>query len=152
MIKTAISFTLGCLLFLQLPSLPDPVWLWVMIISAITLFLFAKTRFLAYVLLGGFWALLQANSVLNDELLPELEGKDVIITGIVASVPERGSQTIRFEFTPDKTVDIVVPRKLRLNWYKPLPLALGAGERWQLTVRLKQIHGMANPASFDYEG
>jgi len=29
---------------------------------------------------------------------------------------------------------------------------LRAGERWQLTVRLKQIHGMANPASFDYEG
>ncbi len=152
MIKTAISFMLGCLLFLQLPSLPDSVWLWVMIVSAITLLIFAKTRLLAYVLLGGFWALAQANSVLNDRLSPELEGKDVIITGNIASVPEQGSQTIRFEFTPDKTAELVVPRKLRLNWYKPFPLTLGAGEHWQLTVRLKQIHGMANPASFDYEG
>ncbi|MDO7667139.1 MAG: DUF4131 domain-containing protein, partial [Pseudomonadota bacterium] len=143
MIKTAISFTLGCLLFLQLPSLPDSVWLWVMIVSAIALLIFAKTRLLAYVLLGGFWVLIQATSVLNDRLLPELEGQDVIITGNIASVPEHGSQTIRFEFTPDKTTEMVLPRKLRLNWYKPLPLALGAGERWQLTVRLKQIHGMA---------
>jgi competence protein ComEC len=152
MIKTAISFTLGCLLFLQLSSLPDSVWLWVMIVSAIVLLIFAKTRLLAYFLLGGFWALIQATSVLNDRLLPELAGKDVTITGIIASVPVHSSQTIRFEFTPDKIADVVLPHKLRLNWYKPLPLTLGAGERWQLTVRLKQIHGMANPASFDYEG
>ena len=152
MIKTAISFTLGCLLFLQLPSLPDSIWLWVIIILAITLLSFAKTRLLAYVLLGGFWALIQATSVINDRLLPELEGTDVTITGIIANVPEQGSQTIRFEFTPDKTANIVLPHKLRLNWYKPLPSKLGVGERWQLTVRLKQIHGMANPASFDYEG
>ena len=152
MIKTAISFTLGCLLFLQSVSLPDSVWLWVMFVLAITLLIFAKTRLLAYVLLGGFWALIQATSVLNDRLSAELAGKDVTITGIIANVPEHGSHTIRFEFTPDKTADIDLPHKLRLNWYKPLPLTLGAGERWQLTVRLKQIHGMANPGSFDYEG
>lgn len=152
MIKTAISFMLGCLLFLQVPSLPYSLWLWVMIISALTLLIFAKTRLLAYVLLGGFWALTQANNVLNDRLLPELDGKDVIITGSIVSVPEHNGQFIRFEFKPDKKTDLILPRKLRLNWYKPLPLSFGAGERWQLTVRLKQIHSMANPASFDYEG
>jgi len=152
MIKTAISFLLGCLLFLQSPSLPDSFWLWVMIVSAITLLFFAKTRLLAYLLLGGFWALIQANNVLNDRLLPELDGKDLIITGIIANVPKHNGQSIRFEFNPDKMTDVVLPRKILLNWYKPLPLALGAGEHWQLTVRLKQIHGMANPASFDYEG
>jgi len=152
MIKTAISFMLGCLLFLQLPSLPHSLWLWVMIVSAITLFIFAKTRLLAYVLLGGLWVLIQANNVLNDRLLPELDGKDLIITGIIANVPKHNGQSIRFEFKPDKMIDVTLPRKILLNWYKPLPLTFGAGERWQLTVRLKQIHGMANPASFDYEG
>ncbi len=152
MIKTAISFMLGCLLSLQLPSLPDSVWLWVMFIAAITLLIFAKTRLLALLLLGGFWALIQANSVLNDQLSPELEGKDIIISGSISNVPEHNGQSIRFEFTPDKIAGLVLPRKLRLNWYKPLPLGFRAGEHWQLKVRLKQIHGMANPASFDYEG
>tara|TARA_R110001583_G_scaffold177418_2_gene332537 strand:+ start:43596 stop:45875 length:2280 start_codon:yes stop_codon:yes gene_type:complete len=152
MIKTAISFMLGCLLFLQLPSLPDLIWLWVMIVLTVTLFIFAKTRLLACILLGGFWALIQANNVLNDRLLPELEGNDLIIAGSIANVPEHHGQYIRFEFTPDKMTNLVLPHKLRLNWYKPLPLSLRAGERWHLTVRLKQIHGMANPASFDYEG
>lgn len=152
MIKTAISFMLGCLLFLQLPSLPDSFWLWVMFIAAVILLIFAKTRLLACVLLGGFWALTQATHVLSNKLLPELDGQDVLITGHIANVPEHNDRFIRFEFKPDKSPDILLPRKIRINWYKPLPSSLGAGERWQLMVRLKQIHGMANPASFDYEG
>jgi competence protein ComEC len=113
-----------------------------MIVSAIVLLIFAKTRLLASLLLGGFLVLIQAYSVPNDQLLPELEGKDGIVTGNISIVPEHGSQTIRFKFIPDKRAEMVFPRKLGLNCYKPLPLALGAGERWQLTVRLKQIHGM----------
>jgi len=31
------------------------------------------------------------------------------------------------------------------------PLVLHAGERWQLTVRLKQPHGTSNPYNFDFE-
>ena len=152
MIKTAISFMLGCLLFLQLPSLPDSIWLWVMIVATISLHFFMPTRLLAYVLLGGLYVLMQANAVLNQRLSPTLEGKDVTITGSISNIPEQNGQSIRFEFSPDPASSLILPRKLRLNWYKPLPSAISAGEHWQLTVRLKQIHGMANPASFDYEG
>lgn len=152
MIKTAISFMLGCLLFLQLPSLPDPVWIWVMFAFAIISLIWTKTRLLAVVLLAGFWVLSQANIALNNRLPPELAGKDIMITGSIASVPEQDAQSIRFEFKPDDKSDLVLPRKIRLNWYKPLPISLSADERWQLTVRLRPIHGMANPASFDYEG
>lgn len=152
MIKTAISFMLGCLVFLQLPSLADSAYLWLMLISAIIFLIFAKTRLFAYLLLGGLWVLVQASIVLHDRLAPILEGQDLLITGIIADIPEHDGQRIRFEFTPDKIVEqIRLPSKLRLNWYKPLPSSLNAGERWQLTVRLKQIHGMANPGSFDYE-
>ncbi|RYF81142.1 MAG: DNA internalization-related competence protein ComEC/Rec2 [Comamonadaceae bacterium] len=62
-----------------------------------------------------------------------------------------------------------VPPRLALSWYaegsggwgrEPTPLlgdstatlaALHAGERWQLTVRLKAPHGNRNPHGFDYE-
>ena len=65
-----------------------------------------------------------------------------------------------------------LPTRLALTWYDqgswranddelpstagvpsrivPAP-AIHAGERWQLTVRLKRPHGNANPAGFDYE-
>ena len=32
-----------------------------------------------------------------------------------------------------------------------LPAPLRAGERWQMTVRLKAPHGALNPHGFDYE-
>ena len=151
MIKTAISFMLGCLLFLQLPSLPDSTWLWWMLVLAVSLLIFAKTRLFSYLFFGGCWVLMQATIVINDRLPPALEGKDLVISGIIANVPKHQGQRLQFEFVPDKSTAAELPKKLRLNWYKPLPTAFGAGERWQLTVKLKQIHGMANPGSFDYE-
>ncbi len=152
MIKTAISFMLGCLLVFQLSNLPDSSWLWVMLIAAIILMILTKIRLLTYVLFGALWALIQANIFLHDRLSPELEATDLVITGIIASVPDHDGQRIRFEFSPDNTDEqIQLPNLLRLNWYKPLPSSLNAGEHWQLKVKLKQIHGMANPGSFDYE-
>jgi competence protein ComEC len=60
---------------------------------------------------------------------------------------------------------VVVPASLSLGWYSgagrgPMagmpelqrqPVPLQAGERWQLTVRLKAPHGNLNPHGFDYE-
>ena len=52
----------------------------------------------------------------------------------------------------------VVPPRILLSWYHGWvddelhePRALKPGERWRLTVRLKQPHGNANPGGFDYE-
>ncbi len=142
---------LGCLLFLQLSSLPDSACLWLMLFLAVLLLIFVNTRWLAYLLMGGCWALLQASMVIDDRLSPALEGKDLVITGIIANIPKQNGQRIQFEFTPDKTAAVLLPNTLRLNWYKPFPSTFGAGEHWQITVRLKQNHGMANPGNFDYE-
>ena len=47
-----------------------------------------------------------------------------------------------------------VPQHIYLSTYsddKTAPLELRAGERWRLTLRLKQPHGTANPHGFDFE-
>ena len=51
-------------------------------------------------------------------------------------------------------VNAHVPSHIYLSTYtdpKYPPLMPHAGERWQLTVRLKQVHGTSNPNAFDFE-
>ncbi|MDG1688643.1 MAG: DUF4131 domain-containing protein [Gammaproteobacteria bacterium] len=40
---------------------------------------------------------------------------------------------------------------MSLACYRPYPDHLRAGQRWQLTVKLKPLHGMINPGVFEYE-
>ena len=60
------------------------------------------------------------------------------------------------------TPDAVVPERISLAWYKDkergrsaraeaVPQPVSAGERWQLTTRLKRPHGTINPHGFDFE-
>lgn len=151
MIKTAISFALGCYLLLQLPSIPSTQWLWV-ILPAFLLLPHQKTRLLSVIVLGALWALFHAHSVINNRLSTELIGQDIVITGTIISIPEHDDRRISFEFAPDTHSAISLPSKLRLNWYRPFPKNINADETWQFTVRLKQARGMMNPGTFDYEG
>ena len=151
MIKTAISFALGCLLFLQLSEMPSTQWLWMLLPACILLF-FPYLRWLALFILAALWTLFQTNLLLNERLPDKLVGQDLVIHGTISSVPEHQQRLIRFEFSPNASHNISLPKKLRLNWYQTRPEQLYAGDQWQLTVRLKQPRGMSNPGSFDYEG
>jgi len=150
MIKTATSFALACALFLQLSQQPSLYWLW-LALPACFLLQLKCFRYIAIITLGGLWTLVHTQLILNNRLHTEIAGKEIIISGMVVSVPERQHNRIRFEFAPDITTHHELPSKLRLNWYRPLPKQLQAGEKWQLNVKLKPIHGMMNPGSFDYE-
>ncbi|OUR73261.1 DNA internalization-related competence protein ComEC/Rec2 [Methylophaga sp. 41_12_T18] len=150
MIKSAISFLLGCLLLSQQPSLPDSQLLWLVLATAIAV-LFSPYRWLIWLLLGFSWSYYQASAVISDRLASELQGKDIVITGTVSTIPEYHSQHVRFEFRPDQQPNIQLPKKILLNWYRPFPISIHADERWQIMVRLKLPYGMKNPAGFDYE-
>jgi competence protein ComEC len=71
-------------------------------------------------------------------------------------MPQPYERSVRFEFDVERvlTADAVVPAHVVLSWWKSAALATSdvrAGERWQLTVRLRRPHGMLNPHGFDYE-
>src|SRR5262245_41687536 len=115
--------------------------------------------------LGFAWAAGFAKLRLADRLDPAWEGRDVTLTGVVASLPQPFERGVRFEFDVDDAVSagpgavaFRAPGKVLLAWYNGLTpeefqevLPIRAGERWRLTVRLRLPHGNANPHGFDYE-
>ena len=101
---------------------------------------------------------------LADQLPAAWETKEIQLTGVVASLPQRFERGERFEFDVEsvQTRDARVPSRIQLAWYRSWddlpaaaetaePRAVRPGERWHFTVSLKRPHGNANPYGFDYE-
>ncbi len=99
-----------------------------------------------------------------DGLPTELEGRDIQVTGVVASLPQRSGSGLRFLFEAEQALlegqAVRLPSKLSLGWYAGFhedavlsapQRELGAGQRWRFTLRLRQPHGNLNPHGFDYE-
>lgn len=101
-------------------------------------------------LCGFVWAGWHAQQQLRDDLSPELEGQDFLVTGYIADIPERETYGQRFVLQVEHS-EVELPEKIELTWYD-LESPLQAAERWQLQVRLKRRHGFANPGGQDYEG
>ena len=103
------------------------------------------------------WRLAQA-------LPPALEGQDLLVTGVIAQLPQASLNGTRFVFDVEQALHhgapVAVPGRLSLGWYRGAeadaliaapPVELRAGQRWQLTLRLRQPHGSLNPHGFDLE-
>lgn len=122
------------------------------------------------VALGFGWAALFAQQRLAEQLPEALEGRDLQLVGVIATLPQRFERGERFEFVVESVEwgDAVngarqapgnaVPQRLLLSWYRGMHddeahegRAVHPGERWRFTVRLKRPHGNANPHGFDYE-
>jgi competence protein ComEC len=106
--------------------------------------------------LGFYHAAWQAEQRLAITLPDEWQSRDIEVIGVVAELPRNGQQGLRFGFDVEKilTPQASVPPHIYLSTYyeKPAtPLALHAGERWRLTLRLKQPHGSSNPHGSDFE-
>lgn len=79
------------------------------------------------------------------------EGRDVAVTGVVASLPVRLNRGVRFEFDVEAhEADVAVPRRILPGWYAAGD-PIQPGERWNLVVRLRRPHGALNPGGFDFE-
>jgi competence protein ComEC len=115
---------------------------------------------LAALLAGFAWAAGFGQWRLADRLPLENEGRDIRVTGVVAGLPQAYENGVRFDFAVEQA-EAEVPSKISLTWYRGWRAEesdewhaapeLHAGERWQLTVRLKRPHGNLNPQGFDFE-
>ncbi len=151
-----IAFLAGIIIFQQLSDLPDARWAGLLFISLPLSLRFAPLKIPLWLVNGFLAALLQASAILGTSLAPELEGQDILLEGVVDSIPQQRQFGQRFEFTVENTLSpgifvLDLPEKIRLNWYRS-KVELAVGQRWQLKVRLKQPHGFMNPGGFDYEG
>ncbi len=112
---------------------------------------------MAGALLGAGWAGWLAHQRLAVALPASLEGRDLLLTGVVSGLPEPAPGGLRFRFDVEQAsqdgLPVSTPRRISLGWYADddaMP-ALLPGERWQFIARLKQPHGLANPQGFDAE-
>lgn len=93
-----------------------------------------------------------------------LEGQDIELVGLVATLPQRTSDGLRFRFEVESARSgggsVQVPPLIALGWYSDFreeatltrpQQELRAGQRWRFTVRLRQPHGTLNPHGYDTE-
>ena len=112
----------------------------------------------------------RAGLFLGTALERALEGRDLVVSGVVSAMPQRNESGLRFRFEIESAFGggqpVRLPPRVYLGWYAPIagaadpadaaqaagqPASVVAGERWQFTVRLKAPHGASNPHGFDYE-
>ena len=109
---------------------------------------------LLFLVLGAIWATIHSAAVLDQRLPSSLEGQDLMVTGTIIGLPQNRQRFIQFDFNIETSTaegaTLALPEKVRLKWYGRYK-KVGAGERWQLKIRLKPPRGFHNPAGFDYE-
>ena len=177
MVVFAVFFALGVWLLQQQAALPNFAWAWLLVFPfALYFLLLHRSELLArslHILLlaafacgaGFYHAAWQAEQRLAVSLPDAWQGRDIEVIGVVAELPRRHERGQRFVFDVEQVVTRVpgqalsvpqasVPPHIYLATYaddRAAPLELRAGERWRLTLRLKQPHGTANPHGFDFE-
>jgi len=143
------GFLAGSVLLLAAPRLPD--WGWGMAAGGVAVLLFAFRRWplLAWMSLGMGWTLAYVHLMWHP-LAPALHGRDLEVVGTVAGLPVPIRGGWRFGFLVEKEVQgRQIPSRIRLSWYGGEKVA--SGQRWRLTVRLREPRGFSNPGGFDYE-
>ena len=166
MVLFAACFALGVWLLQQQASLPAFGWAWLLPVFLLALLVparplalrIARTLFLAAFAMGlGFYhAAWQAEQRLSITLPDKWQGRDIEVIGVVADLPRKFEHGLHFGFDVEKvlTPQASVPEHIYLSTYYSRhsePPVLHAGERWKLTLRLKQPHGSSNPHGFDFE-
>jgi len=163
-----IAFALAVASLQRQAALPESPLAWLAAGLALTAAAcFLKGRIAAPVLLfvallaggatGWGYAAWRAETRIQDRLDSAWEGKDIRVIGTVASLPAAFGRGERFQFRVERTLTegARLPERLWLSYYvhsaRDAARLPKAGERWELTARLKRPHGGMNPHGFDYE-
>jgi competence protein ComEC len=105
----------------------------------------------------------RAEARLAERLAPELEGRDLLLTGVVDRMPQLAPDGFRFVLAVQggslDGAPIVPPPLVSLSWSPSGDdgalagphVELTAGQRWRLPVRLRRPHAAMNPHGFDGE-
>ena len=129
MILGILSFLFGILLLQQFSHLPDIFWCWALISVFSIPFLprYVRNvqnvqiiRIIILFIVGFLWALLRAHWVLDVSLPSELQGKDLLASGVIASIPLEDHRKRRFEFDIEtleyNKQKIPFISKVRISW------------------------------------
>lgn len=150
----SLAFLSGILLLQHFSHLPDKKWIGIILIFAIPAAAFKYLRLPCVCALGFAWVLWYAHLQTSWVLAENVEGKSVSVIGAIASIPDTSYHSSSFLFSIKTLQAQQAHGLIRLSWRSKNPWLekqLHVGDQWQLTVRLKKIHGLMNPGGFDYE-
>lgn len=154
MIKLALSFLLGVLLFQTLSEFPSLWYLLTFPIVILVWLKFPQTLFLIVILLAFTWTHWFAYQQFYPQLSSDFVGEILDIDGVVEEVAHQNSNYSQFTLRLSKeslnTWPNMLPKIVRLSWYQPSHVVL-KGHHCELTVKLKKLRGFSNPGSYDYE-
>ena len=124
-----------------------------------------RVRFISVLVLAfclGFaWNVRYIEERLDNILKSELEGRDLILEGRIAALPQSRPDGAKFAFAVDQILMgqqrvEVFPKKIYLSWQpawrnpQHIPEIIPA-QKWRFKVKLKQPYGTLNPHVFDFE-
>ncbi|WP_218813856.1 ComEC/Rec2 family competence protein [Rickettsiella endosymbiont of Dermanyssus gallinae] len=164
MTRWTLGFLIAVIGITHLSFLPSlQVVGFLVVISSFVLIFFRRRivflfPFLIVFLVGLLWVLIVAQHRMQHYLPSALEGKTLLATGTIVSIPEYHAHQLRFDFLIKEIATkrpIHYPLRVRLSGYRYShsyhPPQLKKGEVWQFAIRLKRPRAFWNPGSFDYQ-
>jgi len=143
----ALTFTLGGVVILYLPQLPDLGLLSMLVPAALFGITSPGLRILSGFALG-LWLTAATATREMDLRIPTGTKAERVVSGIVTGLPSTSDDVHRFYFRVME--GDLAGRQLRLSWRAP-ETNLVPGQKWRLTVRVKAPSGSLNFGTFDYE-
>ncbi|MBW9271171.1 MAG: DNA internalization-related competence protein ComEC/Rec2 [Candidatus Thiodiazotropha sp. (ex. Lucinisca nassula)] len=148
-----IGFIIGVALFHLLDHLPGLAWL-SLLLTVPLLWRFKPLRPLVAMATGVGWSLLNASLILHQQLPVKLERSDLLLEGVVDSLPVTQGRLSRFQMRvtalQDENGKPVELSRVQLSWFGA-EKEPSIGDAWRLKVRLIRPRGAQNPAGFDHE-
>lgn len=154
MLAWTLAFSSGIVFLLQFSDIPS-YWVYISIpIFSLLTICNSKFKILLIFCIGFCWAFFRIDLMMTNDLKPYIEGKTILLNGVVTSLPSSHDDHIKFLFKVDHILDkkmsLTEPILVRLNWYKTKTIP-APGERWQFKAKLKRPYGFMNSGGFDYE-
>lgn len=149
--SAAAGLLAGAAVVAVIPTLPAIATSSAILFFGLTLSILRRLGLAGCFAVGFGLASLAGSLAMSDQLAMELEGRDILLEGLVADIPSGGPDSLRFVFVARAVQSgYTIPRRIRVSWYDAR-IAPAAGERWQLLIRLRRPAGSLNPGGFDYE-
>ncbi|RVU86084.1 DNA internalization-related competence protein ComEC/Rec2 [Leucothrix sargassi] len=158
----ALILLLGAMLLTQLTILPNLLLCEIILTVAVIFSLYLRSyqrkavSTVMLLMIGFCYAATVANLRLDNKFPSFVEGKDLLVSGKVASLVRQRDygEVFLFDIHTAKLAEtgesLPWAGQVRLNSYRN-DFTVQAGESWQLQVRMKRPNGFMNPSGFDYE-
>jgi competence protein ComEC len=160
-----LAAALGILVASRLPALPLASWhpseAWlasIVLFMPVPLLLRSRhARFIVCFCLGLSYGIVSGHVLVARQLPPELEGEELLVSGVVSGLPEDRGRYQRFRFQISEFHNLnpafarkhAVPEHVLLSWYDSPELAVA--QQWTLKLKLSRPRGFVNTGGFDYQ-